>query len=137
VKTNTYISRILWYQGIGFLIIILFTWFFEIFDFPFGLKAIETPFNWREGIVENLAVMAVAISVMFLTRRMLSRLYYLEGFLRVCAWCKKLENNNEWIPIEDFFKEKFQTESTHGICPECLKKAQGKIKPPTSADEKP
>ena len=128
VQTRTYISRILWYQGFGFLILIIFPWIIELFDLPKSLGNDEVFFNWRECLLENAMIIVVAVPLMILTSRFLSRLYYLEGFLRICAWCKKLENNNEWIPIENFFKEKFKTESTHGICGDCLEEAQQKIK---------
>ncbi len=128
MKTKTYISRILWYQGIGFSIIIAFSWLNEIFDIPnyFGVQV--TSINWRECLLENFIVLIVAIPVMLLTKRLLSRLYYLEDFLRICAWCKKLEYNDEWIPIETYFKEKFKTESSHGICPGCLEKTRQQLK---------
>lgn len=45
--------------------------------------------------------------MIILTKRLVSRLYYLEGFLRICAWRKKLEHNGEWIPLEEFFERKF------------------------------
>ncbi len=128
MKTKTYISRILWYEGIGFLAIIAFSWFIEFLDLPNYFGSIKNPFNWHEVALENIIVLIIAIPVMFLTGRLVSRLYYLEGFLRICAWCKKLEHNDEWIPIEIYFKKKFKTESSHGICPTCFEQAQSKIK---------
>lgn len=127
MKTETYISRILWYQSIGFSIIIAFSWLGEYFGIKgyFGMHDAE--FNWREGVLENILVLVVAIPMILFTKKLLSRLHYLEGFLRVCAWCKKLENSGEWIPIENYFKEHFKTESSHGICPECLEKTRQKI----------
>jgi hypothetical protein len=127
VKTKTYISRILWYQVAGFVILLIFPWVIEIFDVPKNVAENDRFFNWQECLLENILVIMVAVPLMIITARFLSRLYYLEGFLRICAWCKKLENNDEWIPIETYFKEKFETESSHGICDVCLKEAQQKI----------
>jgi hypothetical protein len=73
-------------------------------------------------------VVVVAIPVMILTRRLVSRLYHLEGFLRVCAWCRKMEHDGEWIPLEKFFERKFETATSHGICPVCLVEAKEKMK---------
>jgi hypothetical protein len=40
--------------------------------------------------------------------------------LRVCAWCKKIEINNQWIiPL---FDKTIEEKVTHGICPSCKKK---------------
>jgi len=127
VKTETYISKILWYQSIGFSIIIVFSWIAELLEVSGKLGANDTGFNWREGVLENVLVLAIAVPMMLLTKKLLSRLHYLEGFLRVCAWCKKVEDGGEWIPIETFFKERFQTESSHGICPDCLEITRQKI----------
>ena len=125
MKTETYNSKILWYQSIGFSIIIALSWLDQLFGFADHQGG--PAFNWRQGVFENLIILAVAVPMMLLTRTLLSRLYYLEGFLRVCAWCKKIEDNDDWIPIETYFKEHFKTESSHGICPDCLEKTRQKI----------
>lgn len=137
MKTKTYISRILWYQAIGFLLIIALSWVDEYFNLSGYFGFTQVFFNWREAFLENIIVLIVAIPLMLLTRRLLSHLYYLEGFLRVCAWCKKLEVDDKWVPIEAFFKEHFKTESSHGICPECYEQAQQKIKKSKSRKNNP
>ncbi len=126
MNTKTYISRILWFEGIGFSINIFFLWLIEFFDSPVDPAQGTIFFNWRECLIESVLIALVAVPVIFFTRRWLSRLYYLEGFLRICAWCKKIENKDEWVPIETFFKENFRTESSHGICPNCFEKARQK-----------
>ncbi|MBS1795137.1 MAG: hypothetical protein JSS81_14860 [Acidobacteria bacterium] len=129
MKENRYNSRILWYEGIGFLIIIAFSWLTEVTDLRNFTGDTPTPINWNQCLVETCIVLLIALPVMFFTRKLLLRLYYLEGFLRICAWCKKLEENGKWIPIETYFKEHFKMESSHGICPECFEKTQKKADP--------
>ena len=80
--------------------------------------------SWHESAVESLAVLVVWLVVFHLTRRLVSRLYYLEGFLPVCAWCKKIHHKEEWVPLEKYFSEGFRTETTHGMCPECARKVR-------------
>ena len=119
MRTATHVSRILVYEGIGFLVIIILSWIDVLTNLPRSIGAFHFTYSWQESVLETLTVLLVAIPVMILTRRIVSRLYYLEGFLRVCAWCKKLDHNGEWIPVPEFFERKFQTETSHGICPAC------------------
>ena len=43
--------------------------------------------------------------------RVVSRLSYLESFLHVCAWCRKIEYQNQWLSIEAHFQLVRPTES--------------------------
>jgi len=46
----------------------------------------------------------------------------LGGFLPICANCKKIRNNDDtWVPIEEYIGEHSEAEFSHGICPECAK----------------
>jgi len=73
------------------------------------------------------------------TRRLLKRLYYLEDFLRICSWCRKVCHDGKWMALEQYFSSKFATPTTHGMCPECMHKslreldAQLPPKPPEKA----
>src|SRR6267378_5729202 len=96
MRTQAHVSRILWYEGLGFLAIITLSWVDELFDLTHLVGANQFTPNWRESALETLIVVLVAIPVMILTRKLVSRLYYLEGFLRVCAWCKKVHYNGKW-----------------------------------------
>jgi hypothetical protein len=54
------------------------------------------------------------------TRRILDRIRYLEKFMRVCAWCRRIDYQGRWMPLEEFMQQGFDTPTTHGICKECL-----------------
>jgi hypothetical protein len=122
------VSRILWYEAIGFLAIIVLSWINELSDLPHVVSGVPYVPNWRESALETPIVVLVAIPVMIVTKRLVSRLYYLEGFLRICAWCKKLEHDNEWVPVEEFFERTFQTETSHGMCQACFDEVKAKRK---------
>jgi hypothetical protein len=107
-------SNILWYESAGFLMLILLSWLDEFHE------------SWHESAVESLAVLGVWLVVFYFTRRLVSRLYYLEGFLPVCAWCKKINHEEQWVPLEKYFSDGFHTETTHGMCPECARKVRKK-----------
>lgn len=124
MTTRTYASKILWCEAIGFLAIIILSWVNELSELPQILGHAHYISNWRESLLETEIVVLVALPVMIFTRRIVLRLYYLEGFLRVCAWCKKLEHNGQWVPLEEFFEQRFQTPTSHGMCEECLKEVR-------------
>lgn len=107
---------------IGFVAVIMLSWLDEFLRIPewvFG----ETPLqgNWEEGVIETTVVVVVAIPVLFLQFRLLQRLYYLESFLRICAWCKKINYEDNWVPLEEFFGKFSNTACSHGICKECAR----------------
>jgi len=126
MSAQTHVSRILAYEVMGFLAIIVLSRGNELTDLPHLLGGVHYVPNWRECVLETLIVLLAAIPVMVLTKRLESRLYYLQGFLRVCAWCRKLEHCGEWIPVEEFFARKFQTQASHGMCSACLNKERAK-----------
>jgi phosphoserine phosphatase RsbU/P len=46
----------------------------------------------------------------------------LGGLLPICAWCKKIRNDQGyWDRIEDYLDSHTDAELSHGICPECEK----------------
>jgi len=124
MRTQTHVSRILWYEGLGFLAIITLSWVDELSDLTRLVGAHQYTPNWRESALETLIVVLVAIPVMILTRKLVSRLYYLEGFLRVCAWCKKVNYNGKWVPLTEFLELRFQTKTSQGLCLICLEDAK-------------
>jgi hypothetical protein len=128
LKTRIQGSTILWYEAFGFLTIIALSWVNELSDLPYLVGGTNYVPNWRESALETGIVAAIGIVVMIHTRRLLSRLHYLERFVRVCAWCKKLKLNGEWVPLEQFFETRFQTETSHGMCDVCVDEVKGQLK---------
>jgi PAS domain S-box-containing protein len=50
----------------------------------------------------------------------LTGLNTLSGILRICASCKKIqEESGNWQQIEAYVRDHAQVEFSHGICPEC------------------
>ena len=44
----------------------------------------------------------------------------LRGILPMCAWCKKVRNDdNFWQQVDDYLCNHTQAEISHGICPDC------------------
>jgi len=117
--------RILVYEAIGFLAILVLIWIDEFFEFPERfLKAYTSHPELAEGAVETFAILAIAATILLMTRRLAARLFHLERFLRVCAWCRKIHHEGGWVSLEDYFSSGFDTKTTHGMCPECFGKAK-------------
>ena len=61
----------------------------------------------------------VATAVIAATLWVFRRLRVLERFLQVCAWCRKVNVDDEWVSFEQYLKREHDVKSTHGICPTC------------------
>lgn len=120
-------QRILWYENLGFLSIIILSWTNELLDWKHVLFGGDTRLDWRESAMETILVLAVWMAVHAVTKRLLARLHYLEGFLRVCAWCRKINHEDAWLPLEEYFSEGFSIDTSHGICPACAEKVRSSI----------
>ncbi|MBI5562066.1 MAG: hypothetical protein HY894_04330 [Deltaproteobacteria bacterium] len=47
------------------------------------------------------------------------------GILPICAFCKKIRDpENRWHRMEKYISEHTGVQFTHGICPDCIDKAQ-------------
>ncbi len=52
-----------------------------------------------------------------------SELIRLRDILPICAWCKKIRNDDDyWESVEDYFRSRADVDFSHGICNECLAK---------------
>lgn len=50
----------------------------------------------------------------------LDRVKTLRGLLPICAWCKKIrDDNGYWTQVESYVKKNSDAEFTHCICPAC------------------
>jgi hypothetical protein len=137
-------SKILFHQSLGFLVLISIRFLSE----ATGLRQLvlgDHPFFARFGgtALEMLLILVIWLLVANSTRRILKHVEYLQGFMRVCAWCRHIHYRGEWIRFEQFLKEGFDTPTTHGICPECLRKerealarAKSRATAPTLSPEK-
>lgn len=123
------ISKVLFYQSAGFIAIIALMFLDELLALPsliFGEYSLITDF--RESSLKMLLILAVWFLVAGSTRRMLVRVRYLEGFMRICSWCHHIDFKGQWVSLEDFLQRGFDTPTTHGICPICLAKQQAALR---------
>ncbi|HEX4627521.1 MAG TPA: response regulator [Gemmatimonadales bacterium] len=51
------------------------------------------------------------------------QLQQLEGLLSVCAYCKRIRDDQaQWGPLEAYIEKRSEAQFSHGICPECYAK---------------
>ena len=56
-------------------------------------------------------------------KKALNEIKKLQGIIPICSNCKKIrDDEGYWQQVEDYFHEHNDTEFTHGICPDCMKK---------------
>ena len=116
-------SRVLWYESIGFVVLIVLSWtdeFEGLAQFSFGGR--PQAWDWRDSALQTLVIIYVWAIVWGLTKRLTERSNSLGQFLRLCAWCRKVGHQGKWLKLEDYFKEDFDVPTTHGMCQECLKR---------------
>jgi hypothetical protein len=111
--------RILFFEAFGFLSILAACWLDEWTGFHSWPLQRAEGINWKALWVETLIIAAVGISVMLITRELLARLLYLERFVRICAWCRKVKFQGDWIVLEEYLRRGLDLDTSHGICPHC------------------
>jgi hypothetical protein len=111
------------YQSFGFLAIITLCWLNSLLGLPSLIFEERIgPADFTSPVLQMLLILAVWLLVSASTRRTLERLRQLEQFLRVCAWCHRIDCKNEWVPMEKLLEEGLDAKASHGICPDCLEK---------------
>ncbi len=126
-KQRRYEKLILLLELLGFGGVLLLIWLDEFVDIPFRyLGALPTPARPQEYWFESVAVLLLAIAIVSATLWIFRRLRLLEDFIRVCAWCRKVEVADQWVSFEDYMKLQHEVKSTHGICPECRANASNR-----------
>lgn len=128
MSTRVLKQEILLFEGVGFLLVLSLLWLNEAFDLPHKLLgAPATPVNWRESILESVLVLALGVGTVLWTYRTLTRVRYLEGFVRVCVNCKRVQARDRWVPIEVYVIEHSEAVLSHSVCPECKEKHYAKV----------
>ena len=120
-------DKVLWIIAAGFSFIIVMSWLTEIFRIPHYLFGESFAPDWNRAMLRTVVIGLIWLWVHLLTRRLLKRLHHLEEYLRVCSWCRKVEHDGEWMPMETYFNSKFSTKTSHGMCPDCLQNKKDEL----------
>ncbi len=121
---RTYEKVILSLELFGFAAVLLTLWLDEYVDIPFRFfGALKTPARPQEFWFEAITVLLVATAVVIATLWVFRRLRFMENFIQVCAWCRKVNLGDDWISFEQYLKRIHDVHSTHSICPACWAEA--------------
>lgn len=59
--------------------------------------------------------------MVLLTLEEINELVELRRLIPICAWCKKVRNEEQfWDNVETYVQKHLDVDFSHGICPECL-----------------
>ena len=119
--------RILALEFAGFQFVLLVILLDEFFDLESRLRGQPIqPINWFHFLLETGSVVVLMVVVMASTFWLFREIRRLESFVMVCAWCKKVRHEGQWISLERFLELHHESEASHGMCPECFAKETGK-----------
>lgn len=94
-------------------------WTAELLHLPHHFFGDSPDWMWTRITIRTVALLSIWLAIHLTTSRLLKRLHELESYLRICSWCRKVSDKNEWRTLEDYFDTRFQTSTSHGICPAC------------------
>jgi hypothetical protein len=125
--TKQSVNSVLKQEAIAFSVILLLIWITEFAKIPHRFFGEPDQILWFRVLFRTAVVTIIWMWVHFTTKRLLRRLHYLEEFLLVCSWCQKVGHEGKWLTMEEYFGSKFNTQTSHGICPECAARATGRL----------
>jgi PAS domain S-box-containing protein len=90
-----------------------------------GMRASNKDITERKHLEEEKQKVIIEL------QNALSEVKKLSGFLPICASCKKIrDDKGYWNEVEQFISERSETQFSHSICPDCMRKLY-----PEEADE--
>ncbi|HOX53442.1 MAG TPA: hypothetical protein PKY05_18325, partial [Fibrobacteria bacterium] len=101
MRSGSIQSKIVALEGGGLAVIVLISWLDEVTNLTGRLFGIPYIPNWHEALLESVIVLGVGLPIVAVTRRLTRRLHYLEGFVKMCAWCRKVEDHGRWTSVEE------------------------------------
>jgi len=119
-RHTNYLPPVITLAVTGFVGLIVIFALDEYWDLParsFGefLKPIR-PYEFSIKVV---AVLCLFITVLGVLRQAILRIQRLSHMLTMCAWCRRVAVNGEWISIDQFLHQRKNTTSSIGLCPDC------------------
>jgi hypothetical protein len=80
------------------------------------------PVSFGVGIDVALFLMS-ALGLLYVhdlsVRETTAELRRLQALLSMCAWCRKIKSDGEWVGLEQYMAQRKDISLTHGMCPTC------------------
>jgi tetratricopeptide (TPR) repeat protein len=84
------------------------------------------------GVIAVLGIISVVL--VYARLRLQQQVKTLRGLLPICAWCKKIrDDNGAWTQVESYLSRKSDAAFTHCICPACADTMEPESPPAASA----
>jgi hypothetical protein len=128
---TSYLPPIITLAVAGFVGLIVIFALDEYWDLParsFG--AMLKPIRPYEFSIKVVAALCLFITVLGVLREAIVRIKRLQHMLTMCAWCRRVSVDGEWLSIDQFLQQRKNTTSSIGVCPDCY----GKKTAPLNAD---
>ena len=97
----------------------------EIIDIPHHVfNDAPTLYSQRYGeIIIELIIFFIVVTIQILLFvKLYRRIRVLEGFIPICASCKKIRNTeDQWEQMEKYIAQHSLAKFSHSICPDCAK----------------
>jgi hypothetical protein len=97
----------------------------EALDLPHYIFGDEpTNFSQRRG--EAILEVSIYFIVMFssyyyIRKKIRKEIKILEGFIPICANCKKIRQDVDWRTLEEYISANSLAKFTHSMCPDCIR----------------
>jgi hypothetical protein len=108
-----------------FLLLLCLTLGNEIIDVPhYVFNDVPTLYSQRFGeIIIELSIFFTVMTIQIvLFKKLYKRIRFLEGFIQICANCKKIRNTeDQWEQMEKYITQHSLAQFSHGICPDCAR----------------
>ena len=115
---TNYLPPIITLAVAGFLgLIVVFA--LDDWDLPArSYGAMLNPIRPYAFSIKVVAVLCLFITVLGVLREAILRIQNLSTMMTMCAWCRRVSIEGQWLSIDQFLQRKHTTSSI-GLCPEC------------------
>lgn len=125
-KSSLKAHKRIWMVFLGMLtIFMLLTITNEILDLPhyiFGDTPTTFPQRKGEVMSEFLTYFVVIFFSYYYFKHKIEReIRILEGFIPICANCKKIRQDIDWKTLEEYISANSLAKFNHSICPDCIR----------------
>ncbi|MCX6996271.1 MAG: hypothetical protein NTV49_04110 [Kiritimatiellaeota bacterium] len=126
-KRPTALEHIAFWQFLGFVLLIGLLWADQSLDLSqIIFLQPQSSGSWLGACLITAGI--IVIGFITIAHTYVQQKKMLQGFIRVCSYCKKVKiENNAWEQIEKYVMEHSRAEFSHGICPDCYRRVTDEL----------